>query len=854
MSTAPMTMLGEAPPALSAQTEKSTLWVEQPVASGNFEPVPFFGGRAIINTGANDAITTAEVTLSLGRSVLTHPDPPEEPLRDWQVLFDIPVPLNTFKVLLGGRRIQLRTARQSPQEDWVLFEGFIERVELGWSGMGQAKRWVELICVSTIVAADREPNQFLFGQWRRSRRAAMGLRNGEGGENWACRHECICVTAAPCVFNPGGQPNCHPTPLEFADGSRVFVFTDADDPFAEHWTTARMLRYVQWAALQPALQPYNYEHGYPVLLPRVSSSLGITEAQWTSFNLQHGISQCNHPDPKPYGSLNAIIDPYLAEPSSELQPVPPARDRLMQRALPDCAVQSMSIMEGFVYLADRFGMLCHVEHETGEQGEVLTALCFSIRGDRWDVYSGPPPGSPGPTARGVYLWVPSDMGDPGNWEAHEVFEKANATEGSLLIDESQSRTGIYVLGGPTEFEVSAMLKPGWQPDTWWDVDPDDPAAVAEALARLVAADPSPWATRYQRSKAEPLSAINYRNVGRYWVWNEDGGFAADNFQRTHGPWSSEAIWNPVKFWNDIGYAGLAERGDNGFSVRRRRFLPTRAEASPGAGIPAVPLALMVQVSFQSGANDTWWFDVVQVVVESDRCAIWIGDDDLRTIKDPGGSGETFASAYIKGLLRVRVFANVESDDAGFGFASPTNTAYLRQNWWQLVDRRQLQRRLRHRGPSQTTGAIANCPLGRPGAHPDGYGVTRKLNDDPVGEAEKLAERFRDELELRRFTGQVTIPWLWRDGHGPQLGYRIGDEVLGIKTGDQQTFVPMAGSNDPRWPASRIIGITYTISADPDEQSTTLRIEDRVYTPDDVIGSPDVGGAPSGAVLPGGSNA
>lgn len=862
-----LTVLGKAPTTLSAPTERLFLFYETWPGSRSFRVAPWFGVKAEWHTGTNDAIPTAEIVLSLGRSPETHPDfPYANEVRDWQVLDGTNAPINVWQLLLGGRRVQIRTARAAVQEDWVAFDGYIDKLELGWSGSGRDHaRWAHIYATSTIVAADREKNQFLVGQWRRSRRAVLGLAGGEDHDDWEYRRECICVTALPCIFNPGGQPNCDPDPIELGSegGPRVYIFTDTTNPRAVHWTVARILRYLQWAGYQPALPT-----GSNGLDERRVARLELMNTmQWTSCDLRHG-------------NLDKLVNPYLTPGAYDSNLTTPARDRVMRMALTDVAVHAMSVLEAFVYVTDRAGMLCRVETAVAPDAgaDVLTSLFWSIRGDRSDVNpraaedrghllvggsggdlgglvpegENPSPGSSNPvTSRGVYLWVPSDNSDDGSQTPAEIFAAANTTEGSLLADESQTRPGVLLIGAATQFECMAQLKPGWPPRAEWDVDPDDEDAVANALQALATAE---YRERFVRSSMAREHFGSTRNVGRYWAWNEDAAFTAENYQRAAGPWSAEEDWEPPRFFTDVAYKELTRRGDDGWTIRPRRFLPTRAEARATSQLPPVALGLVVQLSFDGGA--TWHFCSAPVTVEAERCALFFDSDDLREIYDEI-TGYDFAQAYIKGVLRVRVIANIEADDCLLEPVTPSGACPVNRNWWELIDRgKQATRKMRFVGDSWewgwTTGPIANSPLCRPNTEDDGWHALLPNNDDPADRMGEQARRYQRDLELRRHSGQVTIPWLWRDGEGPRAGYRIGDELLGIQTGDQDTFLDMTGSFLHHWAAPRVIGISYTYSDEPDEQSTTLRIENRVYGLEDVVGDPTVGsGASSGVAGQGG---
>ena len=249
----------------------------------------------------------------------------------------------------------------------------------------------------------------------------------------------------------------------------------------------------------------------------------------------------------------------------------------------------------------------------------------------------------------------------------------------------------------------------------------------------------------------------------------------------------------------------------------RKALPTIGECWAENAVDPVKLGIIVQVSVDGGA--TWPYDRIQKYNEPNECAITFAGNDLNAfIPDPlNYPSETFVTAYIKGLLRVRVLANIESDDAVVAVAPYRSSSPLQFIVTDHVSRRgQFRRQLRY--ANTPTGLAANSVL-------PGDGIALPLNVDDEPEAERLGIRLRNELEGRRVNGRVSIPYLLRDGAGPWLGYRIGDELLGIKTQDESTFVSLRGSSDPSKPAARIVAITYTYRDEPSERSTTLHIED-----------------------------
>jgi len=836
-------VMGAPPTSLGFRVERLFAFLEAEPGNGQFSPIPWLGNRMTWHVGVQDDIPHATIALGLAPNLEAHGDFTDH-LRDWQLLDGGSIPINAWEALLGGRRVQIRTAREQPGDDWVAFEGFVERLEHGWSGSAKdGTRSLTLIARSTIIAADREPGQFMFGQWRRSWRAERALRSG-GGEFY---NECVRVTGLPCVFNSGGRPNRHAYPLVFGDEpdktKTVYVFCDPDDPNAVPWNLAAMFRYVQWAAMQPAPptdpdKPYDTEY--------TSSLRGLSELHWTSYHLKHA-------------NLNALVAGLIEHTTPGGGPT--LRELALLRAPGDIALENMSALEALLYLCDRAGMLCYVDHAYNDspnpnEPAFLTRLNYMIHGDRNEL--NPATGDEGPgrgggdggrgrdpelgepdspvqprSARGVFLHLPSDR----TFEAgtgttvDELFGRFNVAEGALLADESGVRTSVLVSGDPTQYEGAWELRPGWLLDDWVDIDPNDEDAVKEAIARILTED---WRTRYQLDRM--IDQKTYGRVLRFWVLNEDGGFdvqpgqtGSSPYKRAHGPWSTDAAWWPYRFRTEAEVADLANRGDKGFSCRRRRFLAPIAQATEVEDPGAPKVAIIVQLSYNNGVN---WTPVrAKFVNEAERCAIYIQTNDLAAaeLREPVGARLNMPEAYIRGWLRVRVMANVEGDDAARGFANPSQKSFVQTDLREFGDRRgQLRRILR----SATKESWKNYDVadGRL-PYPD------DIDDSLEGTAE--AERVRNELEQRRHSGQVTIPWIARDGAAAYDGYRPGDEVLGVKTGRDDTFMPLHGSDHPWHPAARIIGLTYNYSGTPDEQSTTLHLDQRMYGLEDVVGSPDV---------------
>ncbi len=810
-----MNPLGEPPRDFSDALEQAVVLLETAPGSGTFEPVSFLGDAWEVVHGENTDFPVARLAVRLG----LRPDlygPSDTLPVDWQVVDEAGDKANVWDALLGGRQVVIRTAREDGTDDWFIFWGVITRLEPGYSGAaGQGNRWATAYADSVLALAETEPGQTLIGQWRRSRGATIAVNGGEGDPN-----ECRLVTAEPPTFNPGGKPNCARVPLDL-DGEKVYVFTDPGAPDAEPWTLARALRYVQWAAMQPAPPMTGELYDVPFGAYGSGPDWLAEFIGWTSYRLEHE-------------NLSSMLVPLLDRTD---QAGSDALERALLRRLSDVCVDHMSTLEAFALLGGLGGLSYTPIYLQGPTTPIV-CLLWTLRGYR-DArkaaankaasnrgllkpgVSGDhqPAGGiePAPaTARGVWVYVPSDGYVSAGRGIGDLVRDENSTEGSFSFDESGTRNAVRVLGDADQYEVTVELRPGWKPDAWVDVDPNDQAAVDAAIARIGTPE---WDARYRLDKADGAALASHGHVLRRWVLNEHGGYLAADYQRAAGYWSDPTKWEPYRWFTEGHVFLLWIRGDDGWSARRRRFLPPLAQWFQEGASQPTEIGIVVELSFDGGTS--WRYCDAQVLVEANECAIYFQSPDLTAIVDPGDDANDFVRAYIRGQLRVRVTANVEGDDAVVGAAPQRAASLLAPTRVDHVPQRgRLRRVWRH-------GANSELPT---------YGIDTPDDRDDGPEARYLAERLRFDLETRRVQAQVVLPYLLQDGGGPWEGYRPGDEVLGVITGHAQTRVPFTGSDDPALPAARITRISWRWRREPAETATVLAIE---AAPPSVIGDPRV---------------
>jgi hypothetical protein len=845
--------LGRAPTSLGFRTERLELWVER--SGGTFEPTPIVMESAEIRTMANGV---PFATIEIGCAADPTLESPPAPIRDWQ-LWDGTRKLDVLAFFGNGRRIQLRTARSQPSNDWCLFEGFVERIERSWGGRSQPIRGLRLHCLSTIIAADRQRSQYFIGQWRRSRvqeQAAIDAQNGEA------LTDCRRVTSVPMIFNPDGKPNCHPLPMKFRN-RKVWLPCDEGKLRGvlqpQHWTVARMLRYVHWASLQPALPLPDGPGGSGLDIPDESAEGLFEELAWSSYNLAHLPDWSSGRGPGAAGEIGPNLD-YLIRDLLEIR-TPVAglmRHEVLLRRPANICIDGMSVLEAYAHICDMAGLLFYVEHDVTTGGEVKTFVRFVIRGNKTGSVQGPPPpGSAGPgetivervvSTRNVFLSTASDRTSTAGQSDLTRVKNASCTDGQIVHDLSQIRQEVLVVGGGTEYEMTPpplTLRPGWKPNEDWDVDPEDEATIVGLIA---AAGEPEWQEKYGASR--PVYG-EHANVGRLWVLNEDGYFAANepapgggtqrSYQRewSDHPWGTAASWEPYKFRTDGRVFELANRGDAGFVPRRRRFLPLYATNKEAGNY----LGTIGEISFDAGAT---WYAMQSVGCETpvlqDRCGIRLDATDLsqvpsETFRENNGlaADTSIYSAYLRGQLRIRVTANIEGDDAVRYVARNQAPAFnYGPNWTELIHRGgELPRALRHVPGQEGTPAARNTLF-----ESDVAQWIAGDNRDGMAEAEALAKRLRKEFITPRVSGRARIPWLWRDGYGPTDGYRIGDEIVGISTGEANTFINFGLGRSIELPGTRIVAINYTYSEG--EQSTELQLEDDALTPDAITAMPSVG--------------
>ncbi|MEW6249856.1 MAG: hypothetical protein AB1716_04360 [Planctomycetota bacterium] len=831
---------------LAGQLEAPVLMIEERPGGGVFEAVPWWAGRFTISTRAQ-TLNTCEIDCSIAPS----PAAPatSKPLIDWVMGGGFGEDVRAADLLLS-RRVRIMTLRTGHRSrDWLLFEGIIEKCEFAWNGESRhSGRSLKLRCVDLAVVTDRDPSQFLWGQWRRTQFSELKIIE-DPSETGALTRQC-CRVGVPLIFNPGGKANCHPRPLIFESDvswngqsytTKVYVPCDVDMEGALPWTLAKMLRYVQWAAMQPApptasppRDRYDVEY--------TSHQVGVRTLETTQWVPRASLRHAN---------LNELVEADIGADMSLLESPPDngqADPRLacLLRALPDVTVEGMSVFEAFCHLADRAGMLFHTWHLFDDRGVGTTQFQFSVRGHTRSEYSPSveqqsnqyPDGwapnlmygrnvSPdGRVTREQWLHLASDpewttgAGGPERREPATVVQaltESMCTQGAVLLDTSSVRSFVRVQAGAAVFEQTVDLVPGWISNSDWDVNTGDPNAVNAAIA---AVGGEAWLAKYGVQ-----GVSGFLKVGRLWVLNEDGAFPASRYARACGPWKEPDVWLPYPFWTETpANSGkhqveeLRVRRDKGWSCRRRRFLNTAARLFGNTNEndnQGASCGVVVEVSSDSGAT---WYLGPRCAVQVDRCAIHF-TEELEGWRF--ADGQSFPEAYIRGTLRVRVTASIEGDDAAWGFA---REPFQSCDFTEVLDRRgKFSRLLRYKSRNALVASSTGL-------------YARPADVDDTAKMDAAAWRAMWDHADVRASAHVTFPYLLaRREKTAWPTYDVGDEVLGLKTWNPRSTLRFKKSESSKAGAPRVVAVEHRYASGPRaEIATVLQIESSAFGLDDQV--------------------
>lgn len=646
------------------------------------------------------------------------------------------------------------------------------------------------------------------------------------------------VTALDCVFNPRGTPNClardgywYLTPDDTVSGHPgvLPLFTHTRAASAAPWTWARVLLYLL---------------GLPRLrMVATERSARVTLGELTSFDFREA--------PAADGlTLTQRITQsgwHLVEPDEDALDDDPWAQILLRRP-------NGHSVEGLDWLTAW-------EHTLARCGLVWAWDPLLVDGAwRWGLrVEAPDSGAP------RYVRLPTPDWASGDKEWAETTAQANVSSLDLEGSFAETVNSLAPVGAVNRREVTIALVPGWAADDWWDVDVDDPVAVQAALDRVGTDE---WRAKYEEGAGGGSArTAATAAVGRLWGVNTHGAW--NDYHRAKGPWARPPEPNPQQLADpyrlfDLADVRLGPRNPDwdpeepdaapeflrgGAAVRARRFGNCLTGLAPHA--PRPPL---VEISFDVG--DHWRLTTCEACVSTWDLRVWLRAADLLTetqcVADWPHPGMTLAEAYIRGWLRLRITATIDTDDCAELTAVRLDEHTLsRRVRHQQIERRgdwELARRDDRLPAGSPPGTLAT-PFGNSifnlGLYPEAPVWPSRLRDDDTVCYRDLLALLRG-MDRRRWRGAVEIPWLQLCAPGelrpnaaapPTAGYRPGDLLVGLETQQVGSGGPPAGwqnyellllatAGGTGMVGALIVEVEWLCQTDPPAVRTRLAIEDR----------------------------
>lgn len=638
----------------------------------------------------------------------------------------------------------------------------------------------------------------------------------------------------PCVFNAGGKPNRSVrTALDTKIGStNVFDAADqldshyftADDGFdiydkngeistrrARYWTYGQAIAYV--------LHSYCCDPKAPAA-PVLANSVRLY------FGAPPGV---NPTDPKDSETAwGAIIGPNRATPYYKLEafgeryegdvsPPPetlfdPRPARLLRAKCNDISIQGMNAIEALNVLFRAAGMGVWVDQYTpftSVNAPPPEHYVHTVR--TWS------PGGKLAANEGVgEIFVPrleppytsayTSFGIPRS--AFDIFTKNNVEALDQNADVSQIVNTPIIVCGPTRYEITAQLRPGWRPlhhPSFGLFDNVNPAAtipngtgnppISELDAAM--ADGAPaflwWQANPEANQSaipgpvtERIKALSKRlhargpdanpffDIGRKWIIPTDFSYPTPVYKReniTGIPW----------FWKTYKPADFAAQTDGSpgaenwiteaipeaatWSHRRMEFLPCLTADNTGRTI-----GMRVEVSFDRGVNWTVWNAFRVIPGELAIYLMYEGPYEVQNPRLPQhgqpSEGNWFRTqgnlynAYVHHNFRVRITAAIEAHSAKtvvtipdyISQTAPRARAYNRQTRYGHSEMRsQFKTRV-------TDDITALATYDATTLDPNKKLLFYKAQDDTIP---ARAEGFRTQALIGSWaqSNMIVIPWL-----------------------------------------------------------------------------------------------
>jgi len=638
---------------------------------------------------------------------------------------DDPDPQRLDVVLPDDAIVTISTARPSPEQNVTLFRGYLNTVRRTAAGAKQCG--IELVHV-----ADDLKERAIHGQLWLSKADEVTF-----AESSTPTLIPKVDTGWPVVFNPEGAKNCRKklTYLDDADtewrfGVPLWAHRYYDDRQA--WTWARVFMFLlYWGRRLP------------------DGTLGAMPHDLVDCNLWKLIYERGYhlEDPDELGGGVDLEDPWarvlLARPLSH-------------------AIEGMDWIQALKWTCARSGIGFTVDAWHESDGALKEGFRFFVPG----------------ASRRVTIRMPSAhfRTDDKTWT--EVRREADVSNLAVVGNYAACVNAARAGGAAKRYEVTVELVPGWDYDAervpQVDVDPDDQNAVAEAVAAISS---DAWGNRYCTNGKQ---FFDHWSVLRHWIAPDFADMRDTDKVRPFGYFVAAAY--EALDLADLE-VGEVQDGDefqhDRNSLRPRPIKRCLTGVRPGQTFPPI-----VQVSYRSGEDGSWFPLPADVKVLMTRLGVFMEMEDLRVdgLKEPGEGASTYTlpEAYIRGTMRMRITGVIESDN------DFVDDDY--EGWTEIPG--SLSRRRRGRllfRPGDFRWAIREDRGGHSGGNSIFKGSEKPATEEFLEDAARLVNKYLHRADRVRHVGPVVMTGLLfpEKVGGEVIGFRPGDEVPVIAAEDQQ---------------------------------------------------------------------
>jgi hypothetical protein len=665
----------------------------------------------------------------------------------------------------------------------ILFEGYPLMRTAAWgANLQDHQEGVTFEAVGVLSRWDTDPEAQIIGRY------VHGLFGDPkvGGAAIAFTEDNLrLLESQPCTFNENNEPNCAAEPIRVtvtAGGTTttisVYVFAARhEDEQGVPGSTRQVQRWTMARALMYLLYFYGYK-GYsaPTRPVRLSRAFGVLSAD-DLLSIQATGSQLPNQADDPLNISDLFMRAGLDAPN-------------------DLAVDRTSLRDALTVLAAAGDFHFNADYLSSGSPRVDLAVWVRGEGAKRKLFRQPPRST-----------VPS---------SDQLAQRLNThTAVKITYDDRETRNTPLAVGGPTEYELTTELVPGWLPlDMLDNVDLTVQDAEQSARENWAALLPG-----FYIAASDPRAVylmgnpghVGVANVGRTWVLNEHGRYFAKDaanaelYARTVPPFDA-ARYEPFDFaaagLQDVRlvvFSNVTEPLAPGKWARvPRPFYDTLTKRVDGTGPP------FVEISFDSGST---WQNETRVQISSDEAAVtFITDSPLEIV--PTRSFATVDNmwfAIIGGRFRVRVTATVRGDELAMvhrGSAARILPSSIDRSMAEVLDVPRFRYQLR-----TEAGSILS-------ADPQPWRHEERIDLAAMEAWRRSVARSRADAKV---AGEAVAAWI-----DTTIG--LGDQI--VQVAGVGLPVQMRSDSEPVYP--QVLSVRYQLDG---VQSTALSFGDLRHAPD-----------------------